>query len=645
MSANPDRMASDLAAMTSIPRERILQLLYLWSEGYGNPFIARYRKEWTGGLGERELDELQELSVEQLDEEKRKEEFLIWARKEGIETPALSEFLQRASVWEIRALAPLLRPAFTSAAQNPGSGQPIGSLPETRQPQSTPGKNSQLPHPPGTDSWEQRAFSVVRDLDLFRALMDTACREGEFLLSKVEGASPLPARFSPWVGRSVPIDQVPAEAMLLGSLAEEQNLGYCTLNLPLAQLAIQIEEANPDLLQFGAGGRAASKILDSYLLEPLTQALKDNLLDRAQKAWIDLQCQAFQNLLTQTTGGRGRIAGIHPDFRSGCAVAVIDESGALCDQALLRPHESLKQREASRAYLAELIQRHEISLVAIGKAPAHRDMEALLAEAMALLGETARKPEQVVISEAGGVPSLEEDPDGVVSRNPNVAIALAVARRSQNPLAELVKADPVLLVNSGILPPAGVEKLRKKLTRILVSHVSAARIKLNKAPASLLRYVCGLDEASARRIVEHRKARGSFSSRMDLLEIPGFRGRIFEQAAGFLYLPDGENPLDRSAIHPESYFIVQDLCSRLHMSLETLLGRPEFLEYFEPEDFITQELKASTVADIFAELARLSRDEMDPDPLPGSKISHREPPSGRDEAVEAATDPLIREAQ
>jgi len=634
-------MASQLAAMTSIPREHILRLLYLWSEGYGNPFIARYRKEWTGGLGERELDELQELYGEQLEEEKRKEEFLLWARKEGLETPALSEFLQRASVREIQALAPLLRPMFPSAARNPGSGQPIGSPPETRKPQSTPEKNSPFPHPPSTDSWEQRAFCVVRDLDLFRALVDTACREGEFLLSQVEGASPLPARFSAWMGRSIPIHQVPAEAVLLGFLAEEQNLGYCTLNLPLDRLALQIEEANPDLLEFQTGKRAAARILDSYLLEPLIQVLRGNLLDRAQKAWIDLQCQALQNLLTQTGGRRGRIAGIHPDFRSGCAIAVIDESGALCDQALLRPHESLKQREASRAYLAELIRRHEISLVAIGKAPAHRDMSALLAEAMALLGETARKPEQVVISEAGGVPSLEEDPAGAACRNPHIALALAVARRSQNPLAELVKTDPVLLVNSGILPPDGVEKLPQKLTRILVSHVSAARIHLNEAPASLLRYICGLDEASARRIVEHRKARGSFSSRMDLLEIPGFRGRIFEQAAGFLYLPDGENPLDRSAIHPESYFIVQDLCSRLHMSLETLLRHPEFLEYFAPEDFVTRELKTPTISDIFAELARLSRDEVDPDPL-GSKRSYGDPPSGRHEAVGVATDPLTR---
>ena len=605
-----DPMASILAAVISIPQEQIHLILYLWKEGCRNPFIARYRKEWTGGLGEKELDELQELYEHQVDEANRKKELRSWACPEKAETVGLSEFFSRASVREIQSLGPLLKHLVESGTWISSPTQLHGLPTETGQLQSTSEGNPPLPHHPSPESWDRLAFSIARNLDLFRTLIDTACREGESLLSKVEGVSTLPARFTAWVGRSTPIARTPAEAVLLSLFAEEQNLGSWILKLPLYRLAAHIEEAYPELRRFEAGQEAAAKILNSHLLEPITLALKDKMLEQAQKEWIDLQSQSFQNLLIQTKGTCGKIAGIHPDFRSGCTVAVIDESGALCDQALLRPHESLKQREASRGYLAELIQRHGISLVAIGNGPAHQDMEALLAEAIDMLGRSASRPEQVVISEAGGISSQEKEPDGAVSQNPNVALALTVARRSQNPLAELVKTDPVLLVNSRILPPAGIEKLHKRLIRVLTSHVSSARIDLNKAPSSLLQYVCGLDKASARRLVEHRKTRGLFFSRMDLLEIPGFRGQVFEQAAGFLYLPDGDNPLDRTAIHPESYFIVEDLCGRLHASLETLLVHPEFLEYFEPEDFVTQELKVPTIRDIFAELAELSKSEM-----------------------------------
>lgn len=604
MSSELEREAQQLSVISSLPPERILRLLYLWQEGYGNPFIASYRKEWTGGLGETELEKLQETFAREQAAERLSNEFRSQASRQGATDAAVMDFSARANAREVRILGPLL---LTLSAH-------FGPQPSSLASEIPPGKGSS-PHwaegttapPPGGPAekiWGQMAAATICNLDLFRGLVRTARNEGTFQIFREETASPPPARFSPWIGSSLPIAQVPSEALLLGEEAERQNLAKVIFHVPEDRLSVLIEEAFPDLVGPLPGTETGEKILRLYLREPIVRILKAEMLDRAQGEWVDRQCEEFLHLLHQTQTFTGKIAGVHPDYRSGCAVVVIDEKGILCDQVLLRPHESLKQRETSRGQLAGLIGQHQISLVAIGNAPACQDMKSLIEEAITLLGEEGKKPDLVVISEAGK-PTVGGKSEEGVSLSPCIGLALNVARRAQNPLTELVKTDPVLLVNSQILAQDGLEKLRLRLRKILTSHVSAARVNLNEAPASLLRYVCGLDESTAEQIVEYRNRHGRFSSRWELLEIPEIHGRVFEQAAGFLQIPGGDNPLDNSAIHPESYFVVRDLCSRLNISLDSLLTHPELLAYFQPEDFVTREAKIPTINDIFTELARL----------------------------------------
>jgi len=332
------------------------------------------------------------------------------------------------------------------------------------------------------------------------------------------------------------------------------------------------------------------------------------LKDRSDEEAIKVFRENLENLLLAPPAGMMTVLAIDPGIRTGCKIAVVDETGKFLESSVIYPFQPKNDEAGARKTLAALIARHNVQAIAIGNGTASRETEALVRDF--LREANLSHVFSVSVSESGA--SVYSASDIARQEFPDLDVtvrgAISIARRLQDPLAELVKVDPKSIGVGQYQHDVDQRRLKQSLEATVESCVNRVGVDLNTASWALLRYVAGITERTALKIMEYRNDHGKFRSRVDLMAVPGFGPKTFEQAAGFLRIRGGDNPLDMTAVHPESYPVVEKIAASLGVSIHDLIARPESIEKVRLEGFKTESVGMYTLGDIREELRKPGRD-------------------------------------
>lgn len=344
------------------------------------------------------------------------------------------------------------------------------------------------------------------------------------------------------------------------------------------------------------------KLLTSFETELIAQ-----LRENAETEAIRVFAANLKDLLLAAPAGPKAVLGLDPGIRTGVKAAVIDKTGKLLDTATIYPFEPRKDITGSLTTLAHLVKKHGVDLVSIGNGTASRETQSLVKE---LQKQGSYDFKQVVVSEAGA--SVYSASELAAKEFPELDVSLrgavSIARRLQDPLAELVKIEPKAIGVGQYQHDVNQKDLARSLDAVVEDCVNAVGVDVNTASAQLLTRVSGLNTLLAQNIVNWREANGAFKNRKALLKVPRFGDKTFEQAAGFLRIPGSDNPLDASAVHPEAYPVVEQIILKTGSAIEQIMGHPESLKGISPKEFITDKFGLPTVQDIFVELEKPGRD-------------------------------------
>ncbi|HEY0878177.1 MAG TPA: helix-hairpin-helix domain-containing protein, partial [Zeimonas sp.] len=458
--------------------------------------------------------------------------------------------------------------------------------------------------------------------DVLEALRERMWTEG-WVASKVfEGKESEGEKFRDWFDHAEPIAKLPSHRAL--ALFRGRQQGVLALKLQLeASLEEQVPHPNvvrlaglvglgPSVAASRTDASAAARPADAWLADAcrwcwrvkLLPQLETELFGRLREAAETEAIRVFganlKDLLLAAPAGAHTVIGLDPGLRTGVKVAVVDATGKLVDTTTIYPHEPRRDHDGAIATLAALAARHSATLVAIGNGTASRETDRLVADLVRRHPElTLRK---LVVSEAGA--SVYSASELAAKEFPQLDVSLrgavSIARRLQDPLAELVKIDPKSIGVGQYQHDVNQRALARQLDAVVEDCVNAVGVDVNIASAPLLSRVSGLSASVAQRIVEHRDANGAFASREALKEVRSFGDKAFEQAAGFLRIRDGENPLDASAVHPEAYPVVQRILEKAKCSARELIGNRDALRRLDARNFVDDRFGEPTVRDILA---------------------------------------------
>jgi uncharacterized protein len=336
------------------------------------------------------------------------------------------------------------------------------------------------------------------------------------------------------------------------------------------------------------------------------------LREAAEAQAIKIFGRNLHELLLAAPAGPKAVLGLDPGIRTGCKVAVVDATGKLLEIATLYPHQPRNDWQGSLATLARLVVQHNVELISIGNGTASRETDKLAAEVIKLVAAKMpeRKLNKIVVSEAGA--SVYSASEFAAAEFPDLDVSLrgavSIARRLQDPLAELVKIDPKSIGVGQYQHDVNQRALGRSLDATVEDCVNAVGVDVNTASAPLLARVSGLNNALAKNIVEYRNANGPFTNRKTIRKVPRLGDKTFEQAAGFLRINDGDNPLDRSSVHPEAYPVVERILARIGKEIGAVMGQPAALKGLSPAEFTDGKFGIPTVRDILTELEKPGRD-------------------------------------
>ncbi len=635
--------AQRIASRLGLRSERVAAAIELFDAGNTLPFIARYRKEVTGGLDEDQLRQLSKLLDQLRALDDRRQTILATIEEQGKLTPELRQQIMAAeSLTELedlyRPYKPKRRTRATIAREKglQGLADLILQQPLIDQP------IEQIAAPFLSDEVEsvEDALAGARDIvaetisdhpDVRQTARDKALHWATLRTEKKDDVDDPRATYRLYYEFKRSVNQMRPHQTLALNRGEEEDVLRVRVAVaerdwraaiepifranwrsPLAdQLAIAVEDAAQRLL-----------------LPAIERDVRRALTERAEAHAIRVFANNLRSLLNQPPLTGHTILGIDPGFRTGCKVAVVDPSGKVLDTATIYPHEPQKQRNGALNLLKGLVAKHAVTLIAIGNGTASRETEQLVADliqsSVSILNSPFSNLKYLIVSEAGASVysasplARAELPDMDVSMRG----AVSIARRVQDPLAELVKIDPQSLGVGMYQHDVNQTQLAEALDDVVESVVNRVGVDLNTASPALLTHVAGIGPTLSKRIVGYRDEHGPFSSRKGLKKVSGIGPKTFEQAAGFLRVPGGKNPMDASAIHPESYAVAKAVLKRAGLTLET---PPEergaalvsLLEQ-HPLDELAQELDAGahTLSDIFEQLVRPGRDPRDELPAP-----------------------------
>ncbi|MDD7971107.1 Tex family protein [Roseinatronobacter alkalisoli] len=617
------QITARIAADVNARPQQVLAAISLLDEGATVPFIARYRKEATGGLDDtqlrllaerltylRELEDRRAAIVKSISEQGKLSDDLARALA-GADTKATLEDLYlpfkpkrrtKAMIARENGLEPLLDAILTERRdpQALAAGYITDAVPDTKVAL--------------TGARDILAERLSEDATLLGRLRDHMRASGTISASLADGKETEGAKFSDYFAHSEALKTCPSHRAL--AMLRGRNEGILHLDLTLED-ATPVERMVRATIGIGGAAGAADEWLAAAcdwtwrikLKLSLTIDLMAELRERAEEEAIRVFARNLHDLLLAAPAGNRVTLGIDPGIRTGCKVAVVDGTGKLLDTATIYPFQPKNDLRGAQATLAALIARHKVALIAIGNGTASRESERMVADLLAQLPGSA-KPMKVVVSEAGAsvysasALASAEFPDLDVS----LRGAVSIARRLQDPLAELVKIDPKSIGVGQYQHDVNQSRLARMLDAVVEDAVNAVGVDLNMASSPLLARVSGLGQTLAEAIVAHRDATGPFKTRKELLKVARLGPKAFEQAAGFLRIRDGAEPLDASSVHPEAYALARRIVTATGKDLAALMAAPSVLRSLEPADFVDDTFGLPTVRDILAELEKPGRD-------------------------------------
>ncbi|HEX2828457.1 MAG TPA: Tex family protein [Burkholderiales bacterium] len=629
-----------IAQELGVRPQQVEAAVALLDEGATVPFIARYRKEVTGNLDDTQLRTLEERLLYLRELEERRAAVLASIEQQGKLTDELRAQIEAATTkQEVEDLYLPYKPKRRTKAQiaKEAGLEPLADAlfgtpaldPQTEAAKYVNGK----PAADGGVPDVKAALDGARDIlaerfaetaELLAKLRKLMWEQGVVKSKVVEGKEAAEEeKFRDYYDYAETIRTIPSHRAL--ALFRGRNAGVLALNLQLPD-ELEAQQPHPCEASIAAHvgienlGRAADKWLADTVRWTwrvkaslsISSELMTQLREAAETEAIRVFGRNLRELLLAAPAGPKAVLGIDPGIRTGCKIAVVDSTGKLLETTTIYPHEPRRDWQGSLAAIATLAVKHGVQLVAIGNGTASRETDKLAAEAIKLVA--AKKPEQqiakVVVSEAGA--SVYSASEFAAKEFPELDVSLrgavSIARRLQDPLAELVKIEPKAIGVGQYQHDVNQRALARTLDATVEDCVNAVGVDVNTASAPLLARISGLNSTLARNLVEYRDANGAFPNRAALTKIPRFGAKTFEQAAGFLRINAGDNPLDRSSVHPEAYPVVERILAKLARPIAEVMGRGEVLRNLAASEFTDEKFGVPTVRDILAELEKPGRD-------------------------------------
>ncbi len=596
--------------------------LKLLDEGCTIPFISRYRKERTGGLDEVQITTISDRAERLREIAKRKETVVKTIAEQGKMTPGLQQRID--DCWDSTTLEDIYLPykprrrTRAQVAREQGLEPLAQLLLLQREPQP---KAAAQRFVRGEVSSAEAALSGAKDIiaeqvseeERSRNQVRAAFRREAFIVSKVVKSkkdTDEAAKYSDYFDWEEPLKRCSSHRLLAMRRGEAEGILRVSITIDEADAISRLQKNY--VRGNGACQRlVAEAVADGYkrLLYPSIETEFSNISkEKADEEAINVFSQNLRQLLLSAPLGQKRVMGIDPGFRTGCKVVCLDAQGLLLHQEAIFPHPPVNHRMQATVHLQQMIRDYQIEAIAIGNGTASRETKSFVDDVLSEYAE--KKPLVFTVSEDGAsvysasATAREEFPDEDVT----VRGAISIGRRLMDPLAELVKIDPKSIGVGQYQHDVDQTKLKHSLDQTVESCVNMVGVNLNTASQHLLMYVSGLGPALAKNIVDYRKEHGAFTSRAQLKKVPRLGPAAFQQCAGFLRIPDARNPLDNSAVHPESYSVVEQMARDSRCTVADLIGQKEKRSEINLQHYVSESIGLPTLTDIMQELEKPGRD-------------------------------------
>lgn len=596
--------------------ENVIKLL---GEGATVPFIARYRKEMTDTMNEETVADIKK-RLEQLDELEKRKEFVLKsiAEQEKL-TPELEKNINNAeTLQDVEDLYLPYKPKRRTKAEiaRQKGLEPLAKLIMAQNSDDVNGMAKRFINKEKDVNNEDEALQGARDImaewiseniNGRNKIRKIYHRDGIISSTLVKSKEAEAQTYKQYFDFKEPIAKAPSHRILALFRAEEEGLLKVKLSIEandalnvLDGIFLRNDNASTDLVQ--------DAIDDAWkrLLEPsLETEMRALYKEKADEVAVKVFAENLRQLLLAAPLGKKRVLALDPGFRTGCKVVILNELGALIHNETIYPHPPQNEHGKAAAKIAHLVQAYKIDVIAIGNGTAGRETEDFIKSIRFDRDITA-----VMVNESGASiysaskVARDEFPDYDIT----VRGAVSIGRRLMDPLAELVKIDPKSIGVGQYQHDVNQKMLGDELNTVVESCVNAVGVELNSASEQLLSYVSGVGPQLASSIVKYRNENGGFTSRKQLLEVPRLGNKAFEQCAGFLRIHGAKQPLDASAVHPESYHIVEKMAKKLGVKVEELIGNEELIAKINPKEFIEKDFGIETINDIIDELKKPGRD-------------------------------------
>jgi uncharacterized protein len=629
------RISQRIAEELAVQERQVDAAVALLDEGATVPFIARYRKEATGGLDDTQLRNLEERLRYLRELEERRETILNSIREQDKLTPELAQDILAADTkTRLEDLYLPYKPKRRTKAQiaREAGLEPLALalladpalVPEEAAAAYVDADKGVADQKAALDGARQILMErFAEDAELLGSLREYLWDNALLRARVAEGKEQEGAKFRDYFDHTEPLKSAPSHRALALFRGRNENVLQLALQLPG-------EEETParnaplnvceTMIAKRAGIRDQGRPADKWLTDTvrwtwrikvllhLELELMNRLREAAEAEAIKVFGRNLHDLLLAAPAGPKAVIGLDPGLRTGVKVAVVDATGKLLDTATVYPHAPRDDWDGSIAVLARLAAKHQATLVSIGNGTASRETDRLAADLM------KRHPElnlqKIVVSEAGA--SVYSASEFAAKEFPELDVSLrgavSIARRLQDPLAELVKIDPKSIGVGQYQHDVNQSELARTLDAVVEDCVNAVGVDVNTASVPLLARISGLNQTLARNIVDFRDQNGSFRNRAELLKVPRLGDKTFEQAAGFLRVMHGDNPLDASAVHPEAYPVVQRILARIKADIKGVIGNGSLLRGLDAREFTDERFGLPTVKDILNELDKPGRD-------------------------------------
>ena len=647
------KIIGQIAAEIRVQAHQVTAAVQLLDGGATVPFIARYRKEVTGGLDDIQLRELEYRLGYLRELEERREAVLKSIDEQGKLTPALRAAIgaaptkqeledlylpfrqKRRTKGQIArefGIEPLADKLFADPTLNPAAEAAAFTRPPEVLDDGKPGADFSTVPAVLDGVRDILSERWAEDAALVQRLREWLWSEGLFKSKRMDGkdeGNPDVAKFRDYFDYDEPIGRVPSHRALAVFRGRQLEILDAKLVLP-----VEPEPGKPSIaegrialhLGWSHAGRPADDLIRKCVAwtwrVKLSLSTERDLFTRlredAEKVAIKVFADNLRDLLLAAPAGPRVVMGLDPGIRTGVKVAVVDATGKLVETATVFPHEPRRDWDGALFTLAKLCEKHGVNLIAIGNGTASRETDKLAGELIKTAAKANMIIEKVVVSEAGA--SVYSASEFASQEMPDVDVSLrgaaSIARRLQDPLAELVKIDPKSIGVGQYQHDVNQSELARTLEAVVEDCVNSVGVDLNTASVPLLSRVSGLSGTVAKAVVRWREANGAFKNRRQLMDVSGLGAKTFELSAGFLRIRGGDNPLDLTGVHPETYPVVEQMMAKTGKPVHELMGRADMLKTLKPELFANEKFGVITVKDILGELEKPGRD-----PRPDFKVA------------------------